>query len=324
MLEVENYRTTVNALYCFSDFLGGNHQSARKCIGRRMTTSEHNSVSANTDQTPDLVVQISETEGYVCEAKASLCDDQDNWEPHLKQLKKYDDDLIGWWTIDQKLKGESNTILLVTSEKSRRFRNYTKQKGISFSKPIAYIGFIQKSVPEESILFQLDWGQIFNSKLNEEVDLGKVVHIEPILVQYGFKKFCDYPPPIELMMEILWSHVFNDLKTYVQYDENKRAWPIDIEVPSLTAELQKLYGQFSGESREVSFPQIKWVRNALDHFEVLGLAKKNEYNQYTVFYKQFRNELLERFSKARQKMNIKKQRKQQMGLPLTEIREESN
>ena len=257
----------------------------------------------------------------MCEAKATMSTEKDWWDCHIKQLQRYDDDLVGWWTDSKCLENDSNTILLVSSEKSIKFRKHVEdaisKESVSFTKPIAFVGFIQTGTPQESMLFQLDWGKIYNSELHEALEDRKLIPLEHFVASVDRVKFYDSPPPVEYMMEVLWNHVFIELKTAVKMDEESKTWPIDVNIPNLTRDVQKLYGQTPSEEREASFPNIKWIRSAVEHFEVLGLAKKKDLDNYTVGYKNLRGDLLERFSKARKKVKEKEDRKRQMELPLT-------
>lgn len=72
-------------------------------VGRRLTTSPGNRVSRNVAVTPDCVVQASESLGFVAEAKLSLPMDVNRWDEDVIQMLKYDDDLVGWWTADERL-----------------------------------------------------------------------------------------------------------------------------------------------------------------------------------------------------------------------------
>lgn len=166
------------------------------------------------------------------------------------------------------------------------------------------------------MLFQLDWGKVYNPELNEALEDRKLVPLERFVVSVGPLKFYDSPPPVEYMMEVLWSHLFTDMKIAVKMDEKTKTWPIDINIPTITTDLQRLYGHIPRDEREVSFPHLKWVREALEHFEVLGLAKKKDLDNYTIMYNNLRGDLLERFAKARKKVKEKEEKRRQMELPL--------
>jgi hypothetical protein len=314
-LEAENYRSTVIALHVFAYILMQKNSSAKYSIGRKMTTSEYNHISQNEDQTPDLVVQIMSEEGYVCEAKSTLPNDSEWWDKHIKQLLKYDDDLLGWWTDGSKLNNDSNTILLISSEKSvkfrRRFEEYIKEKSIVLRKPTAFIGFMRAGTLEESLLFQLDWGRVYNEELHNSLEDRKLIPFERFMQSYGHLKFYDSPPPVEYMMEVLWSHLFNDLKSSVKYDEKTKSWPFNIDISDITMQVQKLYGQHTNNERETSFPKIKWVREAIEHYEAIGLAKEITNDQYIIHYKNLRGDLMEKFSKARKKVEEKREKARQ-------------
>jgi hypothetical protein len=313
--EAQHYRTTIIALVIFADLLKQNNPSAKFSFGRKMTTSENNLVSKNNDQTPDLVVQISDNEGYICEAKSTLSKNDENWDEHVQQLQRYDDDLKGWWTGDQKLSAPSNTVLLIDYEKSIKFKKLLETKihndGIILKNPIGFVGFAQESTPKESLCFSLDWGKITNRKLHSELEDRKRIPLEHFIATQDRMKFNDVQPPVEHTMEVIWTHLLNDKSTSVEFDHKSKSWPIPINVPDLTLELQKAYGQQSSCEREVCFPQMKWIRNALDHYEAIDLARKKDIDNYIVLYKHFRGDLFEKFYPARKKMEGIIERKRQ-------------
>src|SRR3989304_6421757 len=92
------------------------------------------------------------------------------------------------------------------------------------------------------------------------------------------------------------------MKQTVERDDKLRAWPLLVNLDDLTKELQRLYGSEGTEEREAAFPLIDWVREALDAFAYLGLARKNdEDGNYTILFKLIQNEdLITHFSKWRQ------------------------
>jgi hypothetical protein len=81
-------------------------------VGRRMTTSEHNRVSPAATVTPDIVVQTDAKFGVVGEVTTKLASDETSWREKLLQLKKYDDDLLGWWTEDERVDLHDIVLLL--------------------------------------------------------------------------------------------------------------------------------------------------------------------------------------------------------------------
>lgn len=319
---IEEYRTTVNALLCFVSLTtwdGKTKPDSKYSFGRRMTTSDSNRVSPSTDVTPDLVVQVTLTEGYICEAKISICKDQNNWRDTVDQLRKYDDQLIGWWTDNEQL-NDSNTVLLFKMTHIRQFIKFTedlqKAEGILYNKPVAYVGFIVQSGTEETIFMRTEWGKVNNTTLQSSLENGKVIQLEKVIGTYGSKKFYDHNPEPEYLMEVMWSHLFTAWKSNGMYDEQKRVWLIPVEIQKVTDELQKLYGNYSKEPRERSYPKISWVREALEYLSLINLAEKKDQEHYTILFKDIRKDLIEKFSLARKKMKAKKEKEKQIALAL--------
>src|SRR5262249_22830189 len=82
------------------------------------------------------------------------------------------------------------------------------------------------------------------------------------------------------------------------YDEALRATPIAVSVDDITKELQQAYGsgRLSRDARSASFPQMKWVRRALEALVLAKLARReSEAGDYTGGFRVFRDDVLTRF-----------------------------
>jgi len=123
----DDYENTINALLCFISLTTWEGNQRRPdsyySFGRRMTTSASNVISPNQDITPDSVIQFLDDLGFIVEAKISLPADESLWSGILAQIKKYDDDLIGWWTQDEHINNH-NVILLLHMSRSVSFKKY--------------------------------------------------------------------------------------------------------------------------------------------------------------------------------------------------------
>jgi hypothetical protein len=306
---IEEYQTTVDALLCFVSLTSWDGDQKKEGVsfsfGRRMTTSHTNCVSPDTEQTPDLALQVSTEEAYIVEAKISLPKDKKYWEGELQQLRKYDDNLLGWWSKDGILNSH-DLVLLIDISRSHQFSQFVQEYGGEsvFVRPAAFIGFSRYQRVDENILFQLEWGKLSNSKLNRRVDDHIPIPLEKVIASFGSRKFYDAKPEPEYLMEIIWSHIFTDRKSRATYDDNLRSWPFDIEIAELTTELQRSFGNHRSSAREDAHPAISWVREAMDLFVALGHAVHKQEDKYEVRYKEFRGgDLIDRFAKARSKAN---------------------
>src|SRR3990172_1814147 len=148
--EINNYQDTVFGILAFLNECGWSVESKsmdpelKFGLGRRMSTSSSNRVSPNNDVTPDLVVQKGGSLHLVAEAKHSWSAEGD-WNESVQQVRKYDDDLSGWWTADEKLQGAHDMVLLVHGSQAVHVSDFitrgVKEKGLVFDRRLAVVGY---------------------------------------------------------------------------------------------------------------------------------------------------------------------------------------
>ena len=108
--ESDNYEQTVIAIISFAHLM--RYDDSKKeflpdslfFIGRKMDTSPKNRINPKKNVTPDLILQLNPNYGIVGEVKKSLPQNQEFWKKYFTQLQKYDDDLKGWKTPNEKIK----------------------------------------------------------------------------------------------------------------------------------------------------------------------------------------------------------------------------
>jgi len=247
----EFYRQTIHASQALICVLTWDRDDERilpnseASFGRRMETSEFNAIRKNSQVTPDLVIQRSSQIGYVAEVKSSLPQNSDYWMKVVDQLRKYDDDLQGWWTEDGFI-SDSCVILLIEMSRSVGFKKYLLSKmndeNFEFHSPTSIIEYAHVSQEKDYYSIRTQWGDILDQDITERLENGEYVPIEVVVDSLGEQKFCDAVPEPEYTMEILWLHLFNQKRFDVPYDQNQKAYPIDVSLDELTRELQQLYG----------------------------------------------------------------------------------
>jgi hypothetical protein len=309
---VEDYLATIYALQAFVSLTTWDKQSncqlqdSHYCIGRKMDTSPSNGVSPSNSVTPDAVIQRRSSLGYVVEAKKSLPQNVDNrWRSVVKQLEKYDDDLVGWWTSDQTIQ-EHCVVFLLELARAVDFAKYidlvNDEEGWTFKKDASIVEFARLDGMKENVWLRKTWGQIKGKDISDALESGIKIPLEPVVASYGDKKFYDSPPNSpEHTMYIMWQIIFNEKKAEVAFDEERKAWPLDVNLDDLTSDLQRLYGSTGANEREVRFPKVKWVREAMDAFVKLNLAvSAGNGKDYIVLFKRITGDIIERFAKHRQ------------------------
>lgn len=304
--EINNYKMTVAALQAFVDFVA--HQDGRDMehilhsLGRKMDTSPDNAIQSNTPITPDGVVQRSEESGYVLEAKASLPRDQDAWQDDMNQLRKYDDDLVGWWTAMERIH-ESDVVSLIGVPYGRQFAEYVTRRastdGWRFRGRVCFVEFSQVTRRMQYIYLLMHGGQIEDSAVAQRLHNGELIPMERLVTYPRYRWFYDSEPPPEYLMVKLWQDVFTDKATRAAFDEGRRRWLVPVRLSELETEVQADYGSTGAEPRERKYPRLAWIRAALDAFVQLGFAEKNNDEEYTILFRRMTGDLVERFARHR-------------------------
>jgi len=335
----EDYTSTVHALLAFSALIVHDgtavRPDARFGFGRRMTTSSRNQISPSTEVTPDLVAQKDERYGIASEIKRSLSKDSGHWDDHVNQLRKYDDDLAGWWTASEKI-ATSDSVLLIHHSRSRRFRNYledlvTKNPGEA-GQSMALVEFVRSEEATVYIFFRQEWGKISDPDLGRRLhDEGVQVPLSDVLRTFSSVRFYDSAPPLHLLLTWLWTDIFAAMADPANYDERLRANPIPVSVEAITRELQEAYGSragpFTADVRSAEFPQRAWVRQALDTLVSIGLARSESGDAgYLVLYRSFREDVLTHFVELLENVAQKQQSDEtsQLSLPFQRANENSS
>jgi len=295
----ESYLSTIYALHGFilavkrtSTFPKENIHTS---IGRRMHYA--NGKSKRDFCTPDLVIQLDHAQGIIGEAKLLICQNtEDNWAKYVKQAKRYDNDLIGWWTTDELIE-RTNLVWITELTFSSKIGDYFKEKidtgEIQFDRPFAVIEYSKHQKAREFLFLRTRIGDM-PGNISQAFKQGVEIPLETLIFENQEKKFYDAKPSdIEYVMDILWQNIFTQEALTNQdgksrYDDKEKVWRIPIQVDALTLNIQKLYGAVGGENREVEYPQKAWIKEALDKFVSIGLAVPgSQGDEYIIQFKKF-------------------------------------
>jgi len=304
--EINNYEATVTAVQAFIDFVarqdGRDMEHTPHSLGRKMNTGPTNVIQPNTEITPDAVVQRSDELGYVLEAKASLPRDQDAWQSDTVQLRKYDDDLTGWWTPTELVR-ESDVVSLISAPFATQFAEYVTQTASRedwrFRGRVCFVEFSHVVRRKEYIYLLMRGGQIEDHDIAQRLQNGELVSWERLIAYPGFRSFYDSEPPLEYLMVKLWHGIFTEKATDAEVDEQRRRRLVRVHLPALVGEVQALYGSTGAEPRERQYPRRAWIKSALDAFVQLGLAEQNNSEEYVILFYRITGDLVERFARHR-------------------------
>jgi Holliday junction resolvase len=289
---INTYNDTVDALICFGHMLTWNDSSrayragSAYALGRRLDTSSANAIAKNGTVTPDLIAVVTPKYGIVGEAKPSFHGTVKEREDDLKQLMKYDDDLIGWPITGEKIE-KSDVVLLVHYSRKGDAQDIlgaaTKDGKFNISRNFAAISFGRMTQAQEFMSLELFWGQLSDGSLQKRlrpllVPLEKVRPLNPALMY-------DDPPPLPLLIQLAWDHVLNRLIPQEAFLSGKRGFEIKCSVQQVRDLLSETCGPPKSDARQPQIPRIDWVKQMFEMLVKMKLAEREkEPDTYKVFY----------------------------------------
>ncbi len=307
--KINNYVQTVNAIISFIGFslYDGNQikLGSKYGIGRRMTTSSENSISPESDISPDIIIQRSDQYGLVVEVKKSIAQSSLGWETHSKRLRKYDDKLVGWWTPNEFIL-YSDTVLLIHQSRSREFTWYLndlkKQDSAKVGKNTCITEFSQSDETVTYCSLRLEFGNLSDQDLNDQLSRGVQVPLDPTRMSFPNIQFYDGEPPLPLLLLHLWQGVFSSRIEDGEFDAETKSTKIKISVAEATTDLQRAFGSRAlpyQDDRSQEFPKKRRVKQAFERLLKYRLAIpcSGEDDYYLIFYKSFRGDVKEQFIK---------------------------
>jgi hypothetical protein len=270
-------------------------------IGRRMSTSSSNRVSASVRVTPDGILQFDANLGLVAETKVSLPKDVSSWDDDMIQLQKYDDDLVGWWTNDEHIKNH-DIVALVPLSRAVKFADQL-EAGVgtgkwSFQRKVAVVGFYKESGVKDFMSLKKERGELSQNDLNQRLRESRQIWLSLLITHYDDRKFVDHEPPLPYLLQIIWDQIFTKYAAEVPKGEDDKTKGISLTVTAekVTSDLQQYFGFKSEGPRSPEIPRLKWVRKALDSLVEFKLAKA-ENGEYVIKYKRTRIDTLSKFGR---------------------------
>jgi len=270
-------------------------------VGRRMTTSDKNPISASTNITPDIVLQRKGT-GLIGEITNSLTEKNEHWIEKLKQVRKYDDALRGWWTKDENLDLHDIAFIVQQSRAVRVADLLTKEKRskkgeIKFKRPAAVIGFNRHSgATKEYVDLMKFFGDLSDADLSERLRHGIPVPQNILLEVYGDRKFVDFEPPTAYVLQLMWDTVFPSYLSEFPMDAaNRGRTLLTVTVDRISDDMQKNFGFKVEDARDAEVPARTWIKKALEHLVIFGMAGRTDEKTYQIQYRSLRGDHLEYF-----------------------------
>lgn len=280
--EADSYSRTIQAIIAFDSAIRWDDsqeaylQNSLFFPGRKLSK-----VHANTrrDLRPDIVIQLSGEYGIVAEIKITASSQQDFERAH-EQIIKYDDNLIGWKTEDERI-GLHDLSLLVNDFKRGVAKRYFEDK--AFQRKFSLVACARVSESKEYFKIEKYYGSFSDSRIETKLSDPVPVPLEKILGKISRVKFYDAEPPIEYVMNVLWMNVFNEF-SHKEEEQKKKEIPVSCTVA--TELLREKYAFPQEDTRQPKIPKKDWIRNALDAFIIIKYARRDisDNDKYLVRY----------------------------------------
>lgn len=260
------------SLYEFDPASKGRRGDIRVLQGRRFETSEGNPIRTRIQVTPDLAIQVGADMGSIAELQIGLPRDEGHWASSLEQIRKYDDDLLGWVTGTEKL-DRHDIIYLIEVNRGPRFAEYVGEQstagGWVFQRPFAVVSFTRSNLQlKEFLQYRLETGAMLDAGL-----AGRLKHVISVplvhsAVGYSARKLWDCRPPDCYLLFLAWQDVVlpkaADSAAYARAHVNAPV-TVELNVEEVQRTLEQYYSftPTNGDPRQPTVPDRSWIRSAL-------------------------------------------------------------
>lgn len=261
-------------------------------VGRRFNSAD----GGGGTLTPDAAIQLSDALGIVAEAKPGVSRSRTAWSQNIDQLKKYDADVVGWWTKNEQIKTH-NVVALLPLPRVADFIDLIEARirdgSLTFSRPMVVVGFVKNTSADRTwVLLQSQttaFGTISDTELKERLRRAVPIDWQLLLTHYKDVRFIDAEPPLPYTLYVLWDMVLTK-RAYGRENEKGQNWiALDVDVKSLTEQVQEYFGFRSDGPRSVEIPRQKWIRRALDALVVFGMATRLDESRFRIKYRRYRS-----------------------------------
>jgi len=153
------------------------------------------------------------------------------------------------------------------------------------------------------------YGKFSNPEIDNRLRNVVQIPLEKILPLYH-EKFYDAKPPVPLMMEVLWTNIFNQIPDEEAFMEaGRKALKIKVNISDMTIKLRDQFSFERIDDRQPEIPKTEWVKEAMESFILIGYAQKciDSQDSYWVKYTRRKN-ILEYFAKKLVSSKNKKQK----------------
>lgn len=292
--EVDRYYQTVLLTIGVKDFLDSEN------FGCRFVSAEprFKEINSNKEISPDIVLQYDNDKfGILGEIKTSLPAIDFFLLERLKQLESYSSEVEGWDTTDKRVLNHDVILLCHALDSDRvvgKIRTWTDEEKLKISKKLCVVewSIIQslKFDQKDVFLIRHKIGETGCTALDNKFRKNIRFEVDPLITKYEKCKFVRKEPPLEYMMNQLWSCIFPGMYEITE--------DFSCSIDEILKVAYEYFIPWSGLQGEYSQVRKRWVRKAMKAFCDIGIAQgiKDTPDSYRIFYgKRIRKEVSEYF-----------------------------
>jgi hypothetical protein len=213
-------------------------------------------------------------------------DDRARYEECVKQIAKYDDDLRGWFTEDERIPLH-DLVLLVDETRGVPMRRFVDKHPLAaaLSRKLAVVSSARTTQFHEFVRLRKEHGSLTDATLDQSLENVCSVALRHLTSEMARVKFYDARPPTPVYIaQILWADIFLQRADFSVIAPEAKHCEVKVDLDDLTELLQKLFGAAGSDPRDCSVPKREWVQEALDFLVEVGLAKHAGLDAYVVDY----------------------------------------
>jgi hypothetical protein len=292
--EVDRYYQTVLLTIGLKD------QVENGNFGCRFVSAEplFRDINSNKEVFSDIVLQYdNDNLGILVEVKTSLPEVDFFLLEDLKQLESYSNKLTGWETPNKEVTDHSLVLLCHALDSDRVMQKITQWIKEGKLEVTENLCIVEWSIVEslkfgarDVFLIRHKMGETWCEPIDKQFRQNIKFEVDKIVTKYEKCRFVRKEPPIEYIMNQLWSCIFPALHEITE--------DFTCNIDEILDVAYAYYIPWSGLHGEYSQIRRKWIRKAMSAFCSIELAEKLEdiSDNFKVFYgKQIRKEVSDYF-----------------------------
>lgn len=274
--DCDRYYWTVYITLGFKDYLEKNIDDCKFVYAEKELKLVEDDSKYNT---PDFILQYNaDKNGIVGEIKSSITYDDELLKGDLfPQLEKYCKDMKGWDTNNERI--DNHDILCIfhaldVRRVTKLIRDSLESNDINLNKNLCISEYQCLTSPKygggDIILIRHEYGELGCKELEEQLKSNLEISFDYLSLTYESIKFTRNPPPVQYLMDLLWTFIFPIFGT--GYTETE----VEVTLEQILVQVFSYYMPWSRIEGEASQVRKSWITDAMDKFIEIGLIELSD------------------------------------------------